>query len=574
MSSRPEPEERSDRGEAEGSSPRGSLPGGPSASLGATSGATWRSGSVWLLLALGLAGLALALGWSTSRLPTEVTVAEARFVAGIESLRHDRDLAWDERDRARAVARWGRDPWRGSSEPVWSARDLPPALAALPFFLLGGSGGLLALGVGLTLGLVAFASRQLEGEGWTKGLWLGGLFLAHGFVLELGRLSPFALHAGLVFVPLALWLGGGDGERRRDQLRWVLVGGLGAAAELAQPGLGLVALLPAVLDLVFSRRLWAVGLVLTGGALVGVASLLLAARLGLTFELGPPSPAGLTLAERFWGGSYGIVPAFPFALAALLGSLWPGSVDRRRWLLAAGLLAAALGGQLLRPLELHPGALGDARLAALVPAAALVLPRVRRLPLALGALAALVWTLPALGLLAAKGPEAHPLADRLAAFRLLPVEAGLAPYGLVPGYRTWALKGESWQVPAGTFFVEERHPNGVWVRGSSSSEVVLVAPRALEDTPLRLHALAHGTVLRATGGGRTVTVRFDSLAKLQGTEVRLPLELLPAEVAPSGWRAHRLRIDVEGGVVASEHDRKSLDRRYLGVFLDLTGAGP
>ncbi len=574
LSSRPEPEARSDGGEAEGSPPRSTpLTGGPSDSLGAASGPTSQSVAIWLFLSLGLAALALALGWTASRLPTEVTSREAHFVAGVESFRHDRDLAWDERDRMRAVARWGRDPWRGGPEPAWSARDLPASLVALPFFLMAGPGGLVALGIGLYLGLARVASRRLEGVGWEQGLWLAGLFLAQGFLLDLARLSPFGIEAALVFAPLALWLGGRE-RREAEPLRWLAVGALGAAAEVSQPGLGLATVLPVLVDRALARRWATLGLVLLGGFAAGGAFLALAAKLGTGFGPVPPSPAGLTLGERFWGASYGLAPAFPFALAALLGLALGVEGRRERWLLAAGLVAAAVAGQALQPLELLPGALGDARFGALAPAAALVLPRARRLPLALGGLAALVWTLPGLGLLAAKGPEAHPLADRLPAFRLLPVEAGLAPYGLVPGYREWSLKGESWQVPASTFFVEERHPNGVWVRGSSSSEVVLVAPRALEDTPLRLHALAVGTVLRASAGGRTVTVRFDSLAKLQGTEVRLPLTLLPAEAAPSGWRAHRLRLDVEGGVVASEHDKRSRDRRYLGVFLDLTGDGP
>jgi hypothetical protein len=287
----------------------------------------------------------------------------------------------------------------------------------------------------------------------------------------------------------------------------------------------------------------------------------------------------------------GLLPYFPFALLALLAAL-PAALGGRarddgaqRWLLGALLATLALLAWLGPELDAAPvAALGDRRLAMLSPLFLLLAGRRGRWLTALGWLAAGLWTLPAvLGAVSPlnTAPRARhlPASDAVAA-RLLPLELHLAAAARLPGYAArWWPGGALWLVPRGSVFVAEGHPNGAWVRGDSRSELILVAREPQLDLPLTLHALGDVTA-RLDTGAETLRVRFDSLAKRQGTQVRLamrPVALLPSPFTPEAGELvyyYRLELTVEGGTIAMLHDPANADRRFLGIFLDLTGEGP
>ncbi|HRC87816.1 MAG TPA: hypothetical protein PK413_19660, partial [Thermoanaerobaculia bacterium] len=292
-----------------------------------------------------------------------------------------------------------------------------------------------------------------------------------------------------------------------------------------------------------------------------------------------PALAGVQLGwlPRLAGAQLGLVPAYPFVAAAALSTL-AGFARRGGARFFAGLLVAALAGWIvlgLWPLTRAEDLAGDPSFALLAGLSVWgLLGARRRWPIALGWGLAALFTLPALLLVLVAGPErAFPLADRLASFRPLPFEGTLAVAGALPGYREWRFGEDRWYVPASTFFADEHHKNGVWVRGGSSSEVMIASSLPLANGfSLRLHSIA-GNRARLRSGEEEVSVTFDSLGKKQGTPISLPLEPVAGR-GPGGLSLYRLRVEVEGGLVPTEHDPKSRDRRYLGVFLDLTGGGP
>jgi hypothetical protein len=163
-------------------------------------------------------------------------------------------------------------------------------------------------------------------------------------------------------------------------------------------------------------------------------------------------------------------------------------------------------------------------------------------------------------------------------FQALPLELTLLANGRIPGYwiRGW---GEAvWITPKHNVFADERHPNGVWVRGGSRSQVVLVAERPLPVLRLTARSLVAENVLTLDSGEDRVTVRFDSEAKRIGTPIELRLEPVARDLGAffPGARHevyYRFTLESTAGMMPARRDPGSQDYRYLGTFLDFTGGG-
>ena len=266
-----------------------------------------------------------------------------------------------------------------------------------------------------------------------------------------------------------------------------------------------------------------------------------------------------------------MLPYFPFALFALALYL-VGPKDRSRHLLLAALLAYAGLVLIGHPHDFAgtPGFLGSRYLALVYPAFLFLPGRLQaRRSLAIPYAAAGLWT--ALALIV-QNPTAAP------AFQRLPLELTLLPGDHLPGFFTQTWGDAVWIVPQASFFAEERHPHGVWVRGATRSEVIVVSPRPISRLAFTVYALAASNVLTLDSGADRLTVRFNTDAKRAGT----PVELAVAPVArdlgffPAIPREffYRFTLETTAGVVPARVQSASQDPRHLGVFLDFTGEGP
>ena len=629
--------------------------------------------------------LLLAAAWALP-VPEAPVGDEATYLLAAASLWRDGDLRFDREDLARGYQAWDAGP-RGvalvGSGPAESAAGRPdrdplvygrpflfPAVAAPAYGLLGPR-GLRVLNLALYLAMLRLAWRRfVPGRGgavrgrWAAGLLAAGFFLASGAAIRALRFEPDVLLMACVFFAVALWC------RVRGEPLWGLrellpvagAGALLAAAAVAEPPLGLLALVVAV-DLLWGRRwkaaaVFALALLAAGGALAAVQHRIagswgpeLAAEARAfagpfpfearpAVELGGDDGAGWTLPgepaleettagegegeapgeapaadaaprpERdpeapsrlrragwrlFWLGAgrhLGLLPYFPFALFVLglyLADLrCPGG--RSRHLLAGAVLAflvlAALGLPDGFVAAAAPGAAGavaaGARAVALIYPILLFLPRTLRggrallLPFA----AAGLWTLPALTV-AASGLASDYLIElpaRERAYRGLPLELELLAEGRLPGYAAFARfpegQGGLWLVPRETFYSGERHPDGVWVRGATRSEIFVVARAPVEAVRFSAKSLASESELTVSGDGERLRARFDSDGKRGG----VPVEVRPELVAEGlGWflrerpeeeRVYRFVLEVTGGAVPARIDPTSGDPRYLGVFLE------
>jgi hypothetical protein len=133
-------------------------------------------------------------------------------------------------------------------------------------------------------------------------------------------------------------------------------------------------------------------------------------------------------------------------------------------------------------------------------------------------------------------------------------------------------QGRAWLVPVENFFVEEQDPNGVWVRGGSRSEVVLVSPEPIRALTFRASSLSDANVLTLASEAGRVTVRFDSEGKRQGTPVELPLAESARDIgffAPGEPDyVYRFTLESSDGVIPVRRRWHNQDARYLGTFLD------
>lgn len=559
------------------------------------------------LVCLALLLLALAWGLSSRRGPVPVG-DEATPVMMVQSLWHDHDLTYRQADLDRAQALWGDGPagltlfTNDSGKTLRYGRPLAYPLAALPFYAVLGVRGIALLNMALFLAM-AIAALRLLSEDDRSPLFVAGFFFASAALAYAFRLEPDIFLMACVFFPLLAWRRL-EGERWRDLAFLAGSGILLGAAVTASPLLGLLGL-PILIDLA-ARRRWRGLAAVIAGALLAVGLLALVQRVGTgewsafggaqrrTFdtefplesprdlwqgyrseEASPGIATGLRMLPRnllylLAGRFTGLLPYFPFALFALILFLL-GRKDRPRHLLAAALLLYAALVLILHPHDFAgaPGFLGSRHLALVYPAF-LFLPRRldARRSLIFPYLAAGLWTATAL-------LQTSPAASSI--FHRLPLELTLIPGDHLPGYTAQTWGDAVWIVPREAFFVEERHPHGVWVRGGTRSDVIVISPKPLSRLAFTAYSLSAANVLTLDGGAGRLNVRFDTEGKRDGTPVDLPLAPAGHDLGffPTG-REHfyRFTLDTTAGLVPARVDPKSHDPRDLGVFLDFVGGGP
>ncbi|HEV8578355.1 MAG TPA: hypothetical protein VGX68_04675 [Thermoanaerobaculia bacterium] len=567
--------------------------------------------------ALLLLGLAASLAGVRSPLPAG---DEATSVMMIQSLWHDHDLAYREADLERANRIWDGGPagltlfTDDGGKTLRYGRPLAYPLAALPFYALMGLRGIAVFNMALFLAMTGAALWFWRRETGLATLFVCGFFFASAAFACAFRLEPEVFLMACGFFPLLAW----QALRKRPEWRrshlaaFAGAGVLLGAASMSSPLLALLGL-PILVDLA-ARRRWRGALAIVTGALLAIGGLALLQRVGThewsayggaqrrTFEAEFPleSPrdlwqgygaetaagtssdlaAGLKLLPRnlgyiFAGRFTGLLPYFPFALFAL-GLYVASPKDRSRHL-----LLGALGVYVLAVLLAHPhdfagaaGFLGSRYLAAIYPAFLFLPGRIAvRRSLVLPFAAAALWTVLAVaGSLPRLAPEAV-YADA-PAFQRLPLELTLLPGNRLPGYYTQTWGNAVWIVPRRSFFAEERHPHGVWVRGSTRSEVIVVSPAPLPRLELLVYSLSADNELVLDSGVDRLRVRFDSEGKRNGTPADLAVEPVARNLGffPRDF-FYRFTLETTGGFVPARRDPKSGDPRDLGVFLDFTGEG-
>lgn len=304
-----------------------------------------------------------------------------------------------------------------------------------------------------------------------------------------------------------------------------------------------------------------------------------------------PELAGRRLLWLAVGRHVGVVPYFPFAVFVL--GLYLADLrcrgGRSRHLLAGALLIYGVlavlglgGGSGGWAASVGPSAPG-ARSVALVYPLLLFLPRRLRggRALVLPFAAAGLWLAPALagavsGALPGRPQELPGTAATGPSYRVLPLELELLSEGRLPGYavlyRSPEGQGGPWLVPRDSWLASERHPEGVWVRGASRSEVYLVAREPVDAVRFTARSISAESELVVTGVGR-LRARFDSEGKRAGVPVEIRPELVARGLGlflrqePGEERIYRLVLEVTGGAVPARVDPASRDPRYLGVFL-------
>ena len=552
-------------------------------------------------LALSLLGLAAAT--FRLRLSPVPVGDETTHVLMAQSLWEDGDLLYDRPDLRRAYRTWNEGPagltllTSDGGRTVRYAEPIAWALAAAPAWALFGAAGLPVLNMALFLGMLASAVGLFQDS---NPLFLGGFFFASASFGYVFRGSPEVFLMACVFFALLLW----RRARQQPEPFWSLVGAgaLLAAASLHQPALALLAAAVAA-DLFLSGRWKGAAVMVLAGVLA--FSLLAVQQRWMTGAWSPGDPGegiqrrsfetdfpietpqdvwqgygrdqgtstnGIRLLARnvcsfFVGRHTGLIPYFPFGVLALALL----ARDRSRWLLLAAMGTVLLLSLLLDPHRWHggPEALGNARLAVLYPALIFLPARLpSRWSLIPAYAAAGLWTVVAVAGAIVPPP---PHTGEIPTFRALPLEMTLLGEGVqLPGYgvRNW---GQGlWIVPRATFWVDEGAPDGVWVRGASTSEIVVVSPRPLKEVRFHARSLAEENEMVAESTEERVLVRFDTEGKRAGTPVALALEpdakglgLLPTE----DW-IYRFTLTVSDGIIPARRLIGNPDPRYLGVFLD------
>ncbi|HEX2254062.1 MAG TPA: hypothetical protein VHQ65_12400 [Thermoanaerobaculia bacterium] len=458
------------------------------------------------------------------------------------------------------------------------------------------------------------------------GLFLAGFFFASAAFVYVFWIHPEVFNMACVFFPLAAWawLRGRPRWGRWEYLALVVAGGLLAAAFVSKEPLAVMAL-PLGVDLVWSRRWRGLAAVVAGG-LLGLA-LLVGIQYRLTgavspyrgvqrssfetnypFEMqGDPwaaykgtsygSWSGLTPEATprtvlydtlyfFVGRHTGLVPYFPFAVFALglyLWACWRGPRDRFAHLVALAVLAYCAFFLLMRPWNYQGGAgfLGNRYFAGIYPVLLLLITRFdARRSLLLPFAAAGLWTAAVVAVpLQQITPEATLQSHvRTATFQALPLELTLLSGGSIPGYalRNW---GQGvWVLPKQNFFHAERHPNGIWVRGASRSEVVVVSPVPLRTIHFTAYSPLPDNVLTVESGVARVAVPFSEEENRDGVVVELPVEPVARDLGfLQGARReyfYRFTLSTTDGWMPARVEPDSPDYRYLSAFLSFTGDPP
>lgn len=548
---------------------------------------------------------------------------EPAYVMMTQSLWHDHDLAYDRRDLERAYRIWDQGPnglilaTRDSGRTMHYGKPFVYPLAAVPFYAVFGVQGLVVFNMALFLAMLWAAWWFWRRESGHVGLYLCGFFFASVAFCYVFWMQPEVFDMACAFFPLLIW----QVVRRRQLWSWrehllLAVAGLLLVAGFASKEPSAVLAAPILVDLAWQRRFRGL-LALLAPALVGLA-LLFAVQRHLTgtfspyrgvqrrsFEseyplqsrrdlwadyggtsMGSWSALGIETTPRMlvydlgafvFGRHTGLLPYFPFALFTL-GLYLAGPKDRSRNLLLLALAAYCLVLFVLRPNNYQGGMgfIGNRYFAGIYPALLFLPGRIAaRRSLLLPYAAAGLWTasvaaVPLMQLAPEPTLQAH---VRSAPFQALPLELTLLHK--IPGYFYGGWPGGVWVVPKQNFFAEEHHPRGVWVRGASRSEVVVVSPEPVDRLRFTVYSLSDSNQLTLDSGVERLSVRFDSDAKRQGTPVDLALRLVARDLgffseAPREY-FYRFVLTTTDGVVPAHRDPHSQDPRNLGVFLGFEG---
>jgi hypothetical protein len=579
------------------------------------------------VLCLSAALLGLALSIYKVHFPPGPIGDEAAYVMMTQSLWHDHNLTYEERDLARAYRTWDLGPiglilaTTDSGKTMHYAKPFVYSLAAVPFYAVFGVQGLVVFNMALFLAMFWAAWWFWRRESGHYGLFLAGFFFASTALVYVFWLQPEVFNMACVFFPLLIWLVLRNRPRWgwRDHALLGLAGVLLAAAYVSKEPTVLLGA-PIVADLVWQRRFSGL-LALAAPLAVGLA-LLFAVQWHMTGSFSPyrgvqrrsfesefPLESRNDLWQLYRGTTFGswsalgiettprllvrnvayflvgrhtgLLAYFPFALFAV-ALFVAGPRGRPQWLLLAAIAGYCLVLFAMRPNNYHGGSgfVGNRYFASIYPALALLPGRIaaRRSLLAPFAAAGL-WTMAVVAVpLLQVAPEATLQAHvRGATFQALPLELSLLHK--IPGYFLHGWGDGVWVVPKENFYADERHPNGVWVRGASRSQVVVVTAAPISSVRLRAFSLSARNELTMESAVDRVTVRFDSEEKRQGTPVELAvrpvardLGFFPERKQPEYF--YRFTLSTTDGLVPARRDPRSQDLRYLGVFLSFTGGAP
>jgi hypothetical protein len=562
-----------------------------------------------------LALLLLAAAWTLAGLRAPVPAGdEATSVMMVQSLWHDHDLKYREGDLDRAERIWEGGPagltlfTDDGGKTMRYGHPLAYPLAALPFYALLGLRGIALFNMALFLAMAGAALWLARDEGDASPLLLAGFFFASAAFAYAFRMEPAVFLMACAFFPLLAWrrLRALGAWNRRHLAALAASGLLLGALLTSNPLLALLGL-PILIDLSVARR-WRGLAVLIVAALIAISLLALFQRRATgewtafggaqrrTFdaefplesqrdlwqvphpeEAHPAVATGLRLLPRnLWytvaGRNTGLLPYFPFALFAV-GLYLFGRKDRSRHLVLAALAIYVVAVLILHPHDFNggPGFLGSRYLALVYPAFLFLPGRLEaRRSLALPFAAAGLWTATAL--------VSAPLQTASPAFQRLPLELTLLVGDHLPGFSAQTWKDAVWIVPTGTLFADEHHPHGVWVRGATRSEVIVVSPVPLKRLAFDVDSLSATNVLTLDSGKDRLTVRFDSDGKRNGTPVDLAVQSAARSLgffpnAP-GESFYRFTLDTTAGLVPARVDYRNHDPRYLGLFVDFSGKGP
>ncbi|MEM7048819.1 MAG: hypothetical protein AAF604_04130 [Acidobacteriota bacterium] len=557
---------------------------------------------------------------------------EAAYLMITQSLWHDHDLTYDHRDLRRSYRIWDQGPYGlilftdDGGETMYFGKPLAYSAAAVPFYAVFGPQGLVILNMALYLAMLAIALalvRREAPEGAAVGLWVGGFFFASAGLVYVFWMQPEVFNMACVFLPLALgWsLRQLPSLGRRHLLALVAAGALLAAAFVSKEPLILLGA-PLGIDLLWRRRFrglaaLALGAALGAGLLIGLQwklsdhwspyrdvqrrsfeatfpleveedlwSLYKGTSFGSWSGVRPSSTLPVLARNAVYfliGRHTGLLPYFPFGLACLVMFCFAPR-NRYRWLVLLSVVAYCGLLFLLRPGNYHGGAgfIGNRYFASIYPVLLLVAGPLRaRRALWLPFAAAGLWTasvvaVPVMQIAPEFTLQTH---VRSRPFQALPLELTLLPSGRIPGYwqRNWGQG--TWVLRRDNFFAQEKHPEGIWVRGDSKTEVVVVSQEPLEALRFKVISPLPENVLTLDSGSHRQVIRFDSEAKRQGVPVELPVKPVARNLGfyPAGPPDYYYRFTLEttdGWVPARMAPGKSRDMRYLSVFLSFSGDAP
>jgi len=158
--------------------------------------------------------LGLAAGLYKVHFPPGPIADEAAYVMMAQSLWHDHDLAYDERDLARAYRIWDQGPnglilsTADGGRTMHFAKPFVYSLAALPFYLVFKAEGFVLFNMALFLAMLWAAwwfFRREGGEHPGFGFFLGGFFFGSAAFVYVFWMQPEVFNMACVFFALLAW---------------------------------------------------------------------------------------------------------------------------------------------------------------------------------------------------------------------------------------------------------------------------------------------------------------------------------------------------------------------------------